>query len=477
MSTQPVPTVFLSHSHVDKRVARRLVRRLTAHGIKVWIDERGLRIGSTLTSSIRTQIEGADALLVVASQASAVSEWVGLELECAREHGKTVIPLFIESVEDHERFRNILGVNAKSPQAFAGVVHDVMRDLFRSFDLELPQPDPAVLTAELRALAKEEPDLAPLINGCMDSQGLHQENMDTALKAHFHSLDEALNALFDLMPNNSTAFHAAYGFCLAGAGARALSSWIDATGDGGLPLASAVGKRLDPALIATAIQLLGSCNPPNNSALYSFINDNADQFDQGQRRAVLRLVTWPLRENTERFADVLGWVALRHFPDAVEIQQMWSRWISTGSFDGKPHSAEHLARYLADANKEELRGWDDVNEALRSHVRAYLRSGDKQKVVIAVDHIKAAADKGAPVLAALLREANGVSGTAEWEDWSKRDPDTAEWMRWYVFEFAKEAAGDRSWSRACDGVEKMIAFENESRRILANDKQEPDGDT
>src|SRR2546423_1204777 len=163
MSAQQAPTVFLSHSHKDRRVARRLVRRLTAHGIKVWIDERELRLGSILTSSLRTQIQAADTLLVIASNASAVSKWVGLELEFAKEHGKDVVPLFIDSVADHERFQDYLGVDATSPQAFADAVHHVMRDLFLSIDLELPPPDSAVLAAELRETAREEPDLAPLI--------------------------------------------------------------------------------------------------------------------------------------------------------------------------------------------------------------------------------------------------------------------------------------------------------------------------
>src|SRR6516164_8791891 len=146
MAAQAVPTVFLSHSHLGKRVARRLVRRLTAHGIKVWLDERELRVGAALTSSIRAEIRSADRLLVIASQASADSKWVGLELDFAREHDKTVIPFFIESLAEHQRFRDYRGVDATSPRAFADVVHGLMRDLFQSFDLELPPADPAVLT-------------------------------------------------------------------------------------------------------------------------------------------------------------------------------------------------------------------------------------------------------------------------------------------------------------------------------------------
>jgi TIR domain-containing protein len=468
MSPQQTPTVFLSHSHKDRRVARRLVRRLSAHGIKVWIDERELRLGSALTETLQAQIKAADALLVIASNASAVAKWVGLELECAKENNKDIIPIFIDPLSTHERFQDHLGIDATSPQGFADAVYDLMRDLFRSRDLELPPPNLNLLDVELRQIAREEPDLAPLIYGCLDSEGLHQDNIQTAYKAAFHPLDEALNALFDMKPNDSIAYHLASGFVLAGAATRPLALWIAKTGDGGLPLASAIGRRLNADLIPTAIKLLGACDNPNNQALYQFIHDNADQFDNAQRRAVLRLVTWPVRTDISRFGDVLGFVALENFPDALELQQMWSRWISSGAFDNRP---DLLAHHLRDAHKKGLQGWDPVNEALRSHVRSYLRSGNKNKVYTAVDHIQAVAEKGAPVLSTLLREAEGVSGTAEWETWEEREPEAAEEMRWYVLAHAEEARGERKWSRARESAERTFAFEQERKRLLNSDNE------
>lgn len=458
MSDNAAPKVFLSHSHQDKQVARRLVRRLTAHGIKIWIDERELQVGTVLTSSIRAQIERADTLLVIASRASAESNWVGLELDFAREHKKPIVPIFVEPVKEHERFGNDLGIDATHPQSFADVVHGLMHDLFSSFDIKMPPADPAVLTRGLRELAKEEPNLAPLIFGCLSSEGLHQENIDTVCNVAFHALDDALNALFDLTPNEHMAYHAAYGFNRAGAGARALSLWIDATADGEGPLVTAVGTRvLEPKLIPRAIKLLASCSSPNNHALYQFIHHSFAQFDEAQRRSVIRLVTWPVRANTDCLGDVLGWVALKHFPDAEEIQLMWTRWISNAAFDGGTSSPRDLARYLTDAHKEGLPGWEPVNEALCRHVRQCVRSGDKNKVHSAICHIQAAADVGAPVLAALLTEA--TTGTAEWDHWKERDPEVAERMGWILHFVREEAQGDRDWLRALKRAEEMVEFE------------------
>jgi hypothetical protein len=452
------------------------MRQLKAHGFQVWLDEAELRVGVALTDALRAHIENSDVFLVVASEASSDSAWVLMELEHAEEHGKLVVPLFIEPVAERGRFRDRLGVEATSLPNFARSVRSLMRDLLLRADLELSTPDPDVLNMNLRALAREEPELEPLIIGCLDGDGLHQEHMDTVYKAAFHPLDYALNALLDLMPTEAIATHAAYGFTLVGAGTDALRRWIELSKDGGLPLVTAVSARLEATLLKPAIELLGSSDPPNNHALYQFISRNAEQLESDQRRSVLRLVTWPVR-GPDRLGDVLGWVAIKHFPQAIELQQMWSRWILSGCFDGEPMTPTDLANYLASANEEQLSGWEPVKQALRNHVRYSVRSGDKQKVDKAVLHLCANADAGTPVVPALLREMEGVSATAEWNDWRARDQETADEMGWYVFAHVQEALKERDWIAALRDAERMSTFEKERRRVLAEGSRTQELDT
>jgi hypothetical protein len=438
VAESPAPRVFLSHSHRDKRLARRIVRRLTAHRIAVWVDERELRLGAALTASIQAQIAAADVLLVVATEAAAASTWVGLEIACARQHGKTIIPVFFEAVDRAECFRDCLGVYAVAPQTVGIGVHDLARDLWRAVDAELLPPDGGVLVAGLRDLAREEPALAPLILGCLDGEGLHAENVDGASAAPFHALDEALDALYDAAPSRSTAFHAAYGFARAGAGTRALSLWIAATGDGEMPLVTAVGHRpLDPAWIDTAIRLLAACGPPNNQALAGFIHHNADRFSPPQRETARRLVTWPVR-GPERMGADLGMTALIHLSESDEISAMWSRWIRGGAFDGQPCAPVELARYLVEAQREQVAGRERLDEALRTHVRTALRSGDVSRISTALTHIDVCARAGAPIASAMVREAHGCVGSAEWVTWAARDPETAARLRTEVEQVADE---------------------------------------
>ncbi len=467
-----LPQVFLSYSHADKLVARRLVRRLAAHGIRVWFDDRELRLGSALTPSIRRHIENADVLVVLASQKSADSLWVGKELEFAMEHGKPVVPIFLEDLSTHQRFKEHLGLDAVSLYSFSTVLDTLVRELYQSVEQEPPPADPQIITAFLHELAREEPNLSPLIHGYLDSGGLHYENVDTVLSVDFHALDEALDALFDLFPREDMARCAALGFGKAGAGTRALTRWIKTIGDGGLPLVAAVGHQpLPPEVIPAALALLEQCNPPNNQALYHFIDQNITSFTGAQRRAVIRLVTWPVRPDATRFADVAAAVALRHFPDSLELQQVWIRWINSGVFDGKPNRPGDLAYYLSQAHKESLPGWDRIREALKDHVRGYLRSGNKEKVDLAIDHVQAAAENKTPVLHLLLQEMHGVSGTFEWNKWREQDPETANFMGWFVHAVSDEAVGEQNWLRAWEKAKEMQAFENRRREISRKQRE------
>lgn len=449
--------VFVSYSHADKIVARRVARRLIAHGIKTWFDERELRIGAVLTSTLRTYIENADVVLVIASQNSVESDWVEMELSFAKEHGKIIIPIFIEMLSKHERFKDSLGIDACSLQLFADALDNLVRKLYNSIELELPPANPDILISNLQELVKEEPDLAPLIFGYLESKGLHHENAEIVYGVTFHALDESLNSLFELYPRADMAYCAAYGFNKAGAGTRALTSWIRITNHGDLPIIAAVNTTLVTELIPTAIRLLSLCSIPNNQALYCFIEKNRESLDEEQCHSVIRLVTWPVRLDSSDLGDVLAWVALKHFPSSLAIQQMWMRWINNGIFDDKDKPRQ-LANYLSDANKEQLLGWERISEELRIHVRRSLRSKDKVKVYNAINHVIAAAEKSTPVFDLLLREAYGVSGTAEWDDWRKLDPDMAEFTECYLNYILEEARGEQNWLRAWENAQRMIGI-------------------
>ena len=87
---------------------------------------------------------------------------------------------------------------------------------------------------------------------------------------------------------------------------------------------------------------------------------------------------------------------------------------------------------LVDAEREDLAGRDEIEEALRSHVRELVRSCQRDSVLRGLDHVQAASDLGASVVDLILFEVDGAAQSAEWNHWEDRDAETVDWMRSYV---------------------------------------------
>ena len=76
-------SVFLSHSHADKPLARRLAVDLSQKGIRVWIDEGEILVGDSLIAKIRAGLDGVDYVAAILSPAAVASPWVQEELDVA----------------------------------------------------------------------------------------------------------------------------------------------------------------------------------------------------------------------------------------------------------------------------------------------------------------------------------------------------------------------------------------------------------
>jgi hypothetical protein len=99
-----MPSIFLSHSHRDRDLARRLREALQAHGIRTWLDEAEMQVGDSLISKIESAIQEYDYLGVVLSRNSIASKWVRVEVQMAltleiRGERVKVLPLLFENIE------------------------------------------------------------------------------------------------------------------------------------------------------------------------------------------------------------------------------------------------------------------------------------------------------------------------------------------------------------------------------------------
>lgn len=97
-------TVFISYAHANKKEVLEVIDKLTASGLTIWYDAF-IKPGSDWDESIENAIKSADTVLVFLSKAAIESKNVKQEYSFAIDQHKTIIPIFIESVEAPFRLR------------------------------------------------------------------------------------------------------------------------------------------------------------------------------------------------------------------------------------------------------------------------------------------------------------------------------------------------------------------------------------
>ena len=77
------PLVFLSYNHRDRAAVQSLSHFLQGNGIEVWLDERDLRIGESIATTVSAAVVASDFVIAALSQNSIASSWVQHELQVA----------------------------------------------------------------------------------------------------------------------------------------------------------------------------------------------------------------------------------------------------------------------------------------------------------------------------------------------------------------------------------------------------------
>ncbi len=119
-----MPSVFLSHNTHDKPFARRLAKRLAAHGISVWLDEAKLRIGDSIIDRVAEAIRDVDFVIVVMSKNAARSPWVQKELSLAMSkelsrQSVSVLPVRVDETPMPSPLGDKLYADFRDPRGFS----------------------------------------------------------------------------------------------------------------------------------------------------------------------------------------------------------------------------------------------------------------------------------------------------------------------------------------------------------------------
>ncbi|WP_322890065.1 MULTISPECIES: toll/interleukin-1 receptor domain-containing protein [unclassified Yoonia] len=93
--------VFISHSSADKAFARMLAKDLEDRGILVWIDEKNIRVGDSIRTSIEDGLAKCDFAVIVITKDSLSRPWVTAELSAlfsleASAKRKMILPCVVQ---------------------------------------------------------------------------------------------------------------------------------------------------------------------------------------------------------------------------------------------------------------------------------------------------------------------------------------------------------------------------------------------
>lgn len=94
-----MPTLFISHSSLDKPFVRRLADALISHKLRVWVDENEIKAGDNIRRVIDAAMQGSDYFGFVVSENSVKSDWVRYEVHNAlsRIDETKILPLVIDN--------------------------------------------------------------------------------------------------------------------------------------------------------------------------------------------------------------------------------------------------------------------------------------------------------------------------------------------------------------------------------------------
>ncbi len=102
-----IKKIFISYSHHDQDFANRLVNDLKNAGMEVWIDEKKIKVGSSIPEKIKEGISCCHFFCVIISSHSVKSTWVEKECKMALNAQKQsslkgtpgLLPILIQEVE------------------------------------------------------------------------------------------------------------------------------------------------------------------------------------------------------------------------------------------------------------------------------------------------------------------------------------------------------------------------------------------
>lgn len=142
------PYLFVSYSHRDTAKVFPILDALYDRKYRLWYDE-SCETGNDFRDELRQRIEGSEAVLLFVSESSMNSPFCGMEIIVARENGKRLYPIYLDSAAVPPAFQILLANTHHGTS-------DNMDKLIKSMVRDLPAVTMDRLTTEDGVLKKCE---------------------------------------------------------------------------------------------------------------------------------------------------------------------------------------------------------------------------------------------------------------------------------------------------------------------------------
>jgi ligand-binding sensor domain-containing protein len=97
--------IFISYSHSDKKFVKKLTIDLRNAGVRVWVDEKKIKVGDSISQKVEEGIYSCDFFCLIISRHSAKSKWVdreyrtALSVQLSSRNTLIILPLLIQDVK------------------------------------------------------------------------------------------------------------------------------------------------------------------------------------------------------------------------------------------------------------------------------------------------------------------------------------------------------------------------------------------
>jgi TIR domain-containing protein len=107
---------FVSHSSANRTIATEVESGLQARGLRIWLDEADIHLGSLLRQELQTSIRRCHVLLLLWSKPASASRWINAEWLIAFHLGKFILPCTLDEEPLPQCLESTVFLNIKELQ-------------------------------------------------------------------------------------------------------------------------------------------------------------------------------------------------------------------------------------------------------------------------------------------------------------------------------------------------------------------------